>query len=44
MSVNKTRGIIIVLSILALAVSLAIENKMVALILMSICISGAVFI
>lgn len=44
MSVNKTRGIIIVLSILALAASLAIENKMVALILMSICISGAVFI
>lgn len=29
MSVNKTRGIIIVLSILALAASLAIENKMV---------------
>ena len=44
MSVNKTREIIIVLSILALAASLAIENKMVALILMSICISGAVFI
>lgn len=44
MSVNKTRGIIIVLSMLALAASLAIENKIVALILMSICILGAVFI
>lgn len=44
MKVNNTRGIIIVLSILALVASLAIENKMVALALMSVCILGAVFI
>lgn len=43
MSVNQTRGIIIVLSMLALAASLAIENMIVALVLMGICILGAVF-
>ena len=37
MQKNKVRGTLIILSLLALLVSLVIENKMVALIVMSFC-------
>lgn len=44
MNASKARGLIILLSILALAASLGIENKLVALILMSVCILSAALI
>lgn len=44
MNVSKARGLIIMLSILALVASLGIKNKLVALILMSICILSAALI
>lgn len=44
MNVNKTRGIIILLSFLSLVTALAFENKLIALILMAICMLAAVII
>lgn len=44
MNTSKARGLIILLSIFALAASLGIENKLVALILMSVCILSAALI
>ena len=44
MTVNKTRGIIILLSFLSLVTALAFENKLIALILMAICMLAAVII
>lgn len=44
MNVNKTRCIIILLSFLSLVAALAFENKLIALILMAVCIFAAVII
>lgn len=44
MNVNKVRGLIILLSFLALASSFIFENKWVALILMAVCVVAAVVI
>lgn len=44
MNVNKTRGIIILLSFLSLIAALAFENKLIALIFMTVCMITAVII
>ncbi len=44
MNVNKTRGMILLLSFLSLAAALVFENKLIALVLMAVCILGAVMI
>ncbi len=44
MNISKARGIIILLSFFALFFSLAIENKLVALVLMVLCVLGSIFV
>lgn len=44
MNVSKTRGIIILLSFLSLVAAFAFENKLISLILMTICVLAAVII
>ena len=44
MNVNRTRGILVLLSFLSLVAALALENKLIALILMAVCVLTAVII
>jgi len=44
MNINKARGIIILLSFVAVVFSLAFENKIISLALMAVCMLSAVFV